>query len=130
MIRYADLEDAKHAITKWDGDPSSVVHIGDHGNSVFSYKSRGGEHQILRFTDPNFRSYKEVVAELVFVNHLHSDGVLVAPAVFSLDKSLAIEVDCAKGKLICSAVAFAKGIEVSESSPYWNDSFFMNGEGT
>ncbi len=124
MIRYADMSDAMRVVVSWEGDPSSVVHMGNHGNSIFSFNNKFGEIQILRFTDPAFRSLSECIAELMFVNQLHADSVPVAAAIPHPNGALAFEVNCSPGQLICSSIEFAQGHEVSEDSPYWRDDFF------
>jgi amicoumacin kinase len=123
MIRYANIQDAKAAVLEWGGEPSSIVHVGDHGNSIYSFL-KNGNRQILRLTDPSFRSLDEVVAELVFVNQLHAGGTPVAAAVRSERDLLAFNFDCTTGPLICSSIEFAKGIEVTEGSQHWNQEFF------
>lgn len=124
MIRYADSEEAKEIVSEWGGNPSSVEHIGNYGNSIFSFKNSSGHLQILRFTDPNFRSYKEVIAELNFINHLHRVGVGVAPSLPSIDGSFALKMACSAGELICSSIEFAVGVDVQDNSINWNPQFF------
>lgn len=124
MVKYANLEDAKIAVKRWAGDPSSIEHIGDRGNSVFSFKNPIGELQILRFTDPDFRSFDEILAELNFVNHLKKSGVPVAESLETEDGAFAFQSECSSGTLICSSVAYAQGLEVIEGSSYWSPDFF------
>lgn len=124
MIRYANIEDAKKAVVSWDGNPFSVVHLGDSGNSVFCFKNSQGQPQILRFTDPDFRSTNEVLAELNWVNFLHKSGVLVAQGLPTVNGIYAFPVECTSGTLICSSVAYAEGIEVQENSHHWTPTFF------
>jgi Ser/Thr protein kinase RdoA (MazF antagonist) len=124
MIRYADSEEAKKIVPRWGGSSSSVEHIGNHGSSIFLFKNSSDQLQILRFTDPNFRSYEEVIAELEFLNHLHRVGVGVAPSLPTKEGSLAAIVPCAVGDLICSSVEFAVGVDVQENTINWNPQFF------
>lgn len=123
MIRYGNTRDAERAVCEWSGDPSSVIHIGDFGNSVFSFV-HNDERRILRFSDPDFRSLDAVIAELEFVNHLHANGVEVAPAVPSQKGSLAFNLDCSSGTLICSSIRWAQGSEIKVGSTHWNEQFF------
>ena len=124
MIRYALLEEAKRAVLRWKGQPSSVEHIGDHGNSIFSFKNSENELQILRFTDPQFRSLEEVLDELSFINHLAESGVGVARCLETVDGSRAFIEKCFVGDLICSSIEFASGVEVKETSHFWSRIFF------
>jgi len=125
VIRTANIDDAQRVISRWQGDVSSVEHIGDRGNSVFSFRDPEGNVQILRFTDPDFRSFAELAAELDFVNHLYDAGVPVARALPTTDNKFAFVEECASGDLICSSVAYAPGLEVQEDSPHWNRHFFL-----
>lgn len=125
MIRYANLEEARKAVIRWGGEPRSVEHLGDRGNSVFSFRNSQCEPQILRFTDPDFRSFPELVAELNFVNYLHAVDIAVAPALAALDGAWAFPAECASGILTCSSIAYAPGLEVQEGSPHWNGRFFQ-----
>lgn len=125
MIKYANIDDARFAVEHWSGDPQSVERLGDFGNSVFSFKNQDGKLQILRFTDPEFRSFEEVLAELSFVNHLYNDGVPAANAIPNTDGQLAVQIPCSPGVLICSSVSYARGIEVQEGSPHWTEDFFQ-----
>jgi Ser/Thr protein kinase RdoA (MazF antagonist) len=124
MIRYANLNDARNAVDNWSGDSATVRHIGDRGNSVFSFVNGEGKPQILRFTDPDFRSFDELKAELNFVNYLHASGVSVAKGIAAKNHFDAFIVKCASGDLIVSSIAYADGLEVAEGSPYWNKFFF------
>ena len=124
MIHYADIEDAKKAVLRWNGDPESVAHIGDHANSIFQFKNNRGDNQILRLSDPSFRSLSEINAELTFVNHLHADGVKVAPAILTSDNVFAFVLQENSRVFLCSSVTFIEGIDVNENTPYWNFHFF------
>jgi Ser/Thr protein kinase RdoA (MazF antagonist) len=124
MVRYANIIDAGKAVALWGGDPQSVVHLGDRGNSVFSFHNSSGAPQILRFTDPDFRSYDELMAEINFVNGLHAAGVAVARTLPTLSGSWAVETECSLGRLIGSSIAYAPGVEVQEGSPEWDLKFF------
>jgi Ser/Thr protein kinase RdoA (MazF antagonist) len=124
MIKYADIKDAQRESVRWSGNPSTVEHLGDFGNSVFSFQNFQNRKQVLRFTDPGFRSFEELNAELNFVNHLHSDGVSVADSLLNTDGEKSYLAECCSGKLICSSVAFAGGFEVLENSVYWETKFF------
>src|SRR6185312_4814204 len=124
MVKYANMEDAKKEVFRWNGDARSVEHIGDRGNSVFSFRNSQGNLQILRFTDPEFRSFDELLAELDFVSRLHSDGVPVAAGIPTEDGAWAFQTECSSGMLICSSISYASGIDVQEGSPYWTADFF------
>ena len=125
MIRYAKIDEAKHAVVNWNGLSDSVVHIGDHGNSIFLFENCKHEKQILRFTDPHFRTCDEVSAELEFVNHLHAEGAKVAKAIASIEGKFFLTASCESGNLICSSIAFASGLEVLDSSEHWNKDLFF-----
>ncbi len=124
MVRFATIEDAKLAVAAWGGAASSIIHLGDRGNSVFSFINARGKLQILRMTDPEFRSRAEVNAEIEFINRIFMAGVPVAKALPALNGDYTILVECAVGNLICSSIAFAPGVEVLEGSPYWDSEFF------
>ncbi len=124
MIRYAAIDEAKQVVLKWNGISSTVEHLGDRGNSVFSFRNSDGRPQILRFTDNEFRSFAELNAELNFVNYLHSEGVPVAHAIPTSDGELSCWHKAASGDLICSSVAYAPGHEVLDGSPHWNSALF------
>ncbi|MBX3034902.1 MAG: phosphotransferase [Bdellovibrionaceae bacterium] len=124
MIRHASLNDARKFVLRWSDNAESVEHIGDRGNSVFSFKNAQGNLQILRFTDPDFRSFDELLGELAFVNHLHATDVPVAKALPTDDGQLAFLADCESGDLICSSIAYAQGLEIQEDSRHWNKDFF------
>lgn len=124
MVKYANLNDAQREVINWGGDPYSVQHIGDRGNSIFSFKNTQNQLQILRFTDPMFRSFDEVCGELNFVNYLFNDKVCVAPFLNTLDGKQVYHATTSSGQLICSSVAFAEGLEINQESEYWNKTFF------
>ncbi len=124
MVRFATIEDAKLAVAAWGGAASSLIHLGDRGNSVFSFMNAHGKLQILRLTDPYFRSLTEVNAEIEFINRIFMAGVSVAKALPALSDEYTILIKCGVGNLICSSIAFAPGVEVLEGSPYWNSEFF------
>ncbi|MEK7355016.1 MAG: phosphotransferase [Bdellovibrionota bacterium] len=124
MIKFAKIEDAEREVVKWQGDPSSIQHLGDRGNSVFSFLNSAGQPQILRFTDPDFRSYDEVAAELGFVSRLKAADVSVARALPDRDGQLLSRSRCSSGELICSSIEFAQGLEVQIGSSHWNVEFF------
>ncbi|MGZ3768564.1 MAG: phosphotransferase enzyme family protein [Bdellovibrio sp.] len=124
MVKYANIDDAKIAVNRWNGNPASIQHIGNSGNSVFSFRNKNDQLQILRFTDPEFRSFDDLIAELRFVNHLYDHKVPVAKAIPTVEDELAIEIECSSGTLICSSIDYAKGIEVQENTPYWSPKFF------
>ncbi len=124
MLKYANIADAKREVVRWRGDPSSVEHLGDSASSVFSFKNSLNQQQIIRFTDPAFRSLAEIEGELNFVNHLFGEGVSVAQCLSSDDAELSFKANCTSGELICSSIAFAEGIEVLENSSSWNSLFF------
>lgn len=125
MIRYANLKDAIYAVKLWEGEETSLDHIGDQGNSIFSFKSKTGQPQILRFTDPNFRTLNEVKAEIEFVNHLASHGASVASGIAAVDGEFAKIFSCSTGQLICSSIEFVHGIEVKEGMDHWSPKFFQ-----
>lgn len=125
MIRHASIKDAQKFVSQWSADTSSIEHIGDRGNSVFSFRNSKGDLQILRFTDPDFRSFEELLGELTFVDHLHAVGVPVAESVATKDGRSAFVAECESGNLICSSIAYATGLEVQEGSLDWNRDFFM-----
>ncbi len=124
MVRYATIEDARKVVPRWQGSPLSVEHIGDRGNSVFSFKNEEGNLQILRFTDPEFRTFNELLAELHFVNYLSDCGVSVARGLPNTEGILAFVTPCSSGELICSSVSYARGLEVQEGSEFWNEDLF------
>lgn len=124
MIRHARVDDAEKFVSQWTGDVSSIEHIGDRGNSIFSFRNPQGQLQILRFTDPDFRSFEELVSELNFVNYLYAAGIPVAKSLPTKDGRPAFLADCESGALICSSIAYAPGLEVQEGSPHWNKDFF------
>lgn len=124
MIRYAEIQDAQQIVMHWAGDPTSVAHIGNHATSIFQFKNDHGKTQILRLSDPTFRTLSEVVAELNFVAHLHADGVPVAPAIPNVQGELAIELASKNGLFVCSSVGYAEGITVNETSRHWTNDFF------
>ena len=124
MVRFANREDAKNVVARWRGNPQSIIHIGDRGNSVFSFQNSDGAPQILRFTDPDFRSRAELSAEIDFVNALYAAGVAVAQCLPTVDGESVFLANCSSGALLCSSVAFAPGLEVQPDSQYWNASFF------
>ena len=124
MIRYATIQDARLAVKQWGGDPISLVHIGNHATSVFLFKNHQGEDQILRMSDPTFRTLPETLAELAFINTLAADGVSVSAAIPTSGDALLHEQQGNNGAFVCSSIEFADGIAVDESSPYWNDTFF------
>jgi len=124
MIRTANISDVENVIPLWGGDIRSVEHLGDRGNSVFSFKTLDGRIQILRCTDPDFRSFDDLLGELHFVNHLHAAGVPVAECVSTIDGRLAIVSPCKSGNMVCSSVAYAPGVEVLDTSSHWNADFF------
>ena len=97
MIKFAKIEDAEREVVKWQGDPSSIQHLGDRGNSVFSFLNSAGQPQILRFTDPDFRSYDEVAAELGFVSRLKAADGSVARALPDRDGQLLSRSRCSSG---------------------------------
>ncbi len=125
MIRYAHIDEARRAVPRWGGDPSTVEHLGDRGNSVFSFKNANSQLQILRFTDKDFRSFDELNAELHFVNHLHDAGVPVARGLQANNGELSFWFPCASGELICSSISYAPGLEVLDDSPHWGATFFQ-----
>lgn len=125
MIRYGSADDAARVIQHWGGSPESVIHVGDHGNSVFSFQNSQMQPQILRLTDPNFRSCDEVLAELDFVNHLSSNEVAVASGVPTVDGQLTVNVSSSSGELIGSSIEFITGEEVNEESRCWSSDFFI-----
>lgn len=124
MIRYATIEDAKTVVDRWQGHPDSIIHLGNQGNSVFSFQNSVGNLQILRFTDNDFRSFDELVAEMNFVHHLKSLGVGVAEAIPTSDGVFAFWAQCSSGNLICSSIAYAPGHDVQEGSPNWGIKVF------
>ena len=124
MIAFANIEEAKSAVSQWNGDPYSVIHLGDRGNSVFSFLNSERKLQILRFTDPNFRSRRDVEAEIAFVNFLRGRGVAVAEALANRDGLFTLSHSCKTGELICSSIAYAPGIEVQRESSHWNNKLF------
>lgn len=124
MIRYATTQDAQNAVELWSGDPQSLAHIGHHATSVFSFRNTKGEIQILRLSDPTFRSLPETIAELNFVDHLFTDKVPVASPISTVQGELAVELSGQSGLFICSSVTYAAGLDVNETSSHWNKRFF------
>ncbi len=124
MIRHANIAIAKVAVKYWNGDPDSITHVGNHASSIFTFKNKDDNLQILRFTDPFFRSLSDTNAELAFVNHLYSENVPVAPALNTSEGLLAFELQTKSGFFICSSIKFAEGIHIDESSQGWNIRFF------
>jgi len=124
MIRQAEIQDAKNAVTLWGGDPESVAPIGHHATSVFQFKNAKSDIQILRLSDPAFRSLPEIIAEVNFVNHLYSEKVPVAAAISTVHGELAVELAGRSGLFIASSVAYAEGSVVNETSMHWDDAFF------
>lgn len=124
MIRYAQIQDAQNIVALWAGDPTSVAHIGNHATSVFQFNNDRGNSQILRLSDPDFRSVPATIAELSFVNYLYTEGVPVASAIPTQQGELAVKITGQSGNFVCSSVAYAKGIMVIENSANWDSNFF------
>ncbi|MBK9321361.1 MAG: phosphotransferase [Bdellovibrionaceae bacterium] len=121
---YADIADAKKVVVLWNGKPDSLVHLGDFGNSVFKYETYDNKFQVLRFTDVQQRSLKEVLGELEFLAHLEIRNVSSCRSLATLDGTLASVYESSRGLFTCSSLGFIQGIQVSEESPYWNEGFF------
>lgn len=124
MVRYANIDDAKKAVLPWNGQPASVTHLGDRGNSIFSFLNSENKLQIIRFTDPDFRTLPELKAELNFITYLYNSGVPVARPLKSKNHQFYFNFPCQSGDLICSSIAFADGNEIQEDSPLWNNTYF------
>ena len=124
MVRYATLEDARDTLLLWQGDPASAEHLGDRGNSVYRFKNRRGEWQILRFTDPDFRTLDETRAELELHRHLEIKQAPTCYAVASSQGGFTHTIETARGPLIASSLTYVSGILVQEGDPHWNRDFF------
>lgn len=124
LLRYAMLEDAHVVAAAWDADPASIKHIGDSGNSVFFFRTRGDVPQILRLTDDLFRSEYEVQAELAFLAHLKKNAVPVAAGVPNAAGEWTVRYESARGKFIVSVLEYAEGFVVTRDSPYYAPAFF------
>lgn len=120
MIRYATLVEAKTVVDEWGGRAKTVEHISNSGSSVFRFKNLENCWQILRLTDATFRSHREVLAELEFLSYLKKQFVKVAYGIPNLKGFLTTRT----GTFICSVLSYADGIQVDDSSQYWNKQFF------
>lgn len=124
MITYATLADASSAVQDWNGNPTTLQHLGDSGSSVFSFHNSQDRLQILRLTDATFRTRYEVEAELAFLAHLKKQAVPVAAGVQAKDGAWTRELDTENGKFVACVLEYAEGEVVKEGSPYWGAEFF------
>lgn len=124
MIQFATRTDAQHVIQEWGGVPESAQHLSDSGSSVFQFRNRENELQILRMTDATFRTRDQVQAELEFLAHLEKNDVPIAAGVHNQHNSFTSEFTTQNANFICSVVAYADGIFVNEQSPHWQPEFF------
>lgn len=135
MIRYATLVEAKTVVGEWGGRAETVEHISNSGSSVFRFKNSENCWQILRLTDATFRSHREVLAELEFLSYLKEQFVKVAYGIPNLKGFLTKSEEAPSlhggdsltahtGTFICSVLSYADGIQVDDSSHYWNKQFF------
>ncbi len=124
MLRYAGKDIAGQALERWGGDPTSLRHLGDSGNSVYAYENRGMQH-ILRLTDPTYRSRRHLVAEADFLDHLRACGVRVSHALPSLAGEWVEEIDPDAEPFFASSYSFAPGLAVERRSQHWTRRFFI-----
>jgi amicoumacin kinase len=108
---------------RWGADPATIAHIGDFGNSVYSFDC-AGEKVILRLTDPADRSKSVNYAELDFLLHLRHCGVSVSTPILSRFNRLIETVSVENSTLLASVFEYAPGVQVTPDSPYWEEKFF------
>ncbi|MBC7870007.1 MAG: phosphotransferase [Chitinophagaceae bacterium] len=107
----------------WDADAAILEHLGDFGNSVYSFYI-AGEKVILRLTDPKDRSQPVNEAELDFLLHLHRSGVQANIPITSLNRNFVETVIIEDIPLLASVFTYAPGVQVDQNSIYWQQAFF------
>lgn len=116
-------EYAVQAAGLWAADADTIEHIGDFGNSVYSFKAAGST-AILRLTNPRDRSQPVNQAELDFLLHLKSSGVQVSIPLPSRRGHLIEPVSVDDTELLASVFDYAPGLVVTPESPHWGEAFF------
>jgi amicoumacin kinase len=112
-------EVAVEALSRWEGDPASLDHIGTSGNAVYRWMDHGTP-RILRLTHPDHRTHAQNEAELAFLHHLDRRGVQVNVPIASREGRDAERV----GPYSTCVLSWADGIVVMYGSPHWNETFF------
>ncbi|HEV2705446.1 MAG TPA: phosphotransferase [Pyrinomonadaceae bacterium] len=75
---------ALEALELWRGDPTSLRHVADSANHVYSFEA-AGRTRYLRLAPEASRTREQIEAELDFVEHLARGGVAVSLAVKSVN---------------------------------------------
>ena len=99
---------ALEAAKLWRGEPTSLRHIGDSENHVYSFIA-SGKRRFLRLTSSHHRSLSQIEAELDFIRHLHQGGASVSLPLTSVN-GLAVEKwQCASHDFLACVFEEAEG---------------------
>jgi len=123
-IKYATIEQAKLVVANWNGNASTLKHLGNSGNSVFEYQMDNGQKQILRFTDDSFRTHEDVKGELEYLQHLEQENTPCNYPICTNDKALTTKFETDEAIFICSSLTYVEGEFVTSTSLFWNEDLF------
>jgi Ser/Thr protein kinase RdoA (MazF antagonist) len=118
LIRYAPRELVASALAPWSGERNTLTHLGDSGNSVYSFR-RGTETLILRVTDGSIRTYGQLRAETDFLEYLRSQEVAVAYPVPATGGEWVVDLASLSGPFFVSVFSFAPGVRVDPGGEHW-----------
>lgn len=115
----------QEAALRFGAGTENIKKLGDFENYVFEVE-KDGVLMILRLTHSSHRSYKDVLAELEWVNYLSHKGVNVAGPYLSLEGNLVEIISVSDSFFYVSSFTKAEGSNISVNDSKFAEPLFIS----